>query len=384
MTIVTTARLQSMARVHKTRAASQSGLLFTRQLILYSKTMTIQFAKKIPSSAWNKTILGNPDHGNVFQSKEFAEQKETSGWTARFLTAESVHVSVLEKSIFGLGKFWYIPKGPGITSIRQLDDLLPGLKEFAKKDGVFLIKIEPELLKKPETLADLMKLGLVKTRPIQPNFSTVLVDISSDLETVLKNLPQKGRHAIRRAERDGVIVKRVESSDKNARIFYDLLAKTAEGSFRIRSLNYYKTFWQRFSNAGLGQMFFAYVDNEVVSAAYAIAFGKKGTYKDGASVRERTVYGASHLLQWRVIEWMKEKGVMVHDLCGAPPSEEINNTNHPHYGIGRFKTSFNKEVTDYVGAYDLIVKPVSYKVWSRFLERAVMRLHSGLHHESYY
>jgi lipid II:glycine glycyltransferase (peptidoglycan interpeptide bridge formation enzyme) len=336
------------------------------------------------TKSWDKAILANPDGGNIFQSLEFAQQKEMGGWKAHFITADTLHLTILEKPIFGLGKLWYIPKGPGITTAKQLDDILPDLRKFSKKNGVFLVKIEPELTKQPETITDLMKLGLVKARPIQPNFSTVLLDTSPDLDTVLKNLPQKGRHAIRRAERDGVTIRLVESTDENCRTFYDLLAKTAEGSFRIRSFDYYKTFWQRFSKANLGQMFFAYVDDQVVSAAYAIAFGKKGTYKDGASVRERTVYGASHLLQWRIIQWMKEKGITVHDLCGAPPSDEINNPQHPHYGIGRFKTSFNKEVTDYVGAYDLVIRPAGYKIWSRFLERLTLRLHYALHHESYY
>lgn len=352
-------------------------------LLVYNRVM-IHFVPNSKLESWNSFILKNPDNGNVFQSLEFAQQKEAGGWKSCFLAVGPLHITLLEKFIPGLGKLWYIPKGPGITSTKELDDLLPKLRKFAQKNNVFLIKIEPELLRQPETLVDLMKLGLIKTRPIQPNFSTVLVDISIELEMVLKNLPQKGRHAIRRAERDGVTIKRVDSNDKNARIFYNLLAKTAEGSFRIRSFNYYNMFWQRFSNAGLGQMFFAYANSEVVSVAYAIAFGKKGTYKDGASVRERTVYGASHLLQWHVIEWMKEKGVTVHDLCGAPPSEEINNPNHPHYGIGRFKTSFNKEITDYVGAYDIVVNPFVYKIWSMLGEKIALRGHNFIHHESFY
>lgn len=337
-----------------------------------------------PPANWNARILHNPDGGNIFQSFELAEQKKLGGWTPCFVETGELAITVLEKLVFGLGKLWYIPKGPGITSVRELDELLPELKAFAKKQNVFAIKIEPELIKKDETLADLMKLGLVKVRPIQPNFSTVLLDLSPDLDTIMARLNQKGRHAIRRAERDGVTVKRVDSNEENCRIMYDLLAETAAGSFRIRSYSYYKTFWQRYAGSELGQLFFAYFDGKVVAGAYAIAFGKKGTYKDGASVRERTVYGASHLLQWHVIKWMKEKDVTIHDLCGAPPSDQINNPDHPHYGIGRFKTSFNKEVTDYVGAYDIVIKPSAYKLWRKLGERIVTRLYDLRHHESYY
>jgi serine/alanine adding enzyme len=344
----------------------------------------MKFATDPAGADWNAQILSNPDGGNIFQGYEFARQKRLGEWTPRFIEADGLAITVLEKSVFGLGKLWYAPKGPGVTSVRQLDELLPELKDFATKQGVFAVKIEPVLAKKDETLASLLKLGLIKVRPIQPNFSTVLLDLSPDLETIMTNLNQKGRHAIRRAERDGVTVKRVDATDENCKIMYDLLAATAAGSFRIRGYNYYKVFWQRYSDADLGQLFFAYFDGKVVAGAYAIAFGKKGTYKDGASIRERTAYGASHLLQWHVITWMKEKGVTIHDLCGAPPSDQINDPNHPHYGIGRFKTSFNKEVTDYVGAYDVVVKPGAYKLWRKFGERVVLRLYNYRHHESYY
>jgi lipid II:glycine glycyltransferase (peptidoglycan interpeptide bridge formation enzyme) len=346
--------------------------------------MTIHFATPQETERWDELLLANPDRGNVFQSLEFTAQKALGGWTARFVMADTLALTVLEKQVTGLGKVWYLPKGPGITSTRQLDDLLPELRDFAASNGVFVVKIEPELSPSPETSADLMKLGLVKVTPIQPNFSTVLLDLIGTPDEIMASLNQKGRHAIRRAERDGVTVQAVPSSDDNCRLMYDLLAATAEGSFRIRHYDYYRTFWQRYEAADLGQLFFAYVDNQIVAGAYALVFGDKSTYKDGASIRERTVYGASHLLQWRVIEWAKSKGSVIHDFCGAPPSDQIGNPDHPHYGIGRFKTSFNKEVTDYIGAYDLVVKPLQYKIWSKIGERLVVRLHNQRHHENWY
>lgn len=346
--------------------------------------MITRFANPDEITQWDDLILANPDHGNVFQGLEFAEQKNQSGWTPRYIMVNKLAFTVLEKPIIGLGKLWYLPKGPGITSIHELDDILTELKAFAKQNGAFAIKTEPELIDSDETRADLLKLGMVKVNPIQPNFSTVTLDISAELPVVLASLNQKGRHAINRAKRDGVTVQQVESNDENCKVMYDLLADTAKDSFRIRRYEYYKTFWQRYTNAGQGQLFFAYVDDKIVAGAYAITFGTKSTYKDGASIRERTVYGASHLLQWHVIEWAKSKGSVIHDFCGSPPASKIKNPEHPHYGIGRFKTSFNKEVTDYIGAWDIIINPTAYKIWSKVGERIMLRVHSKLHHENWY
>jgi len=344
--------------------------------------MKPRFASENEISNCDKLIIANPDDGNVFASYEFAMQKETGGYKARFVIIDDMAVTVLEKKTRVLGKLWYLPKGPGVSSISELWDVLEIMKPFAKENGAFAIRIEPELSRKQQPT--LTRHGLIKSRPIIPNPSTITLNISSSLENILANLPQKGRHAIKRAERDGVIIKLVKSDDDNCKIMYELLAETAKGQFGIRSYDYYQTFWQRFEAAGLGQLFFAYYNDEVVAGAYAMAYGKKSTYKDGASVRNRSVYGASHLLQWRVIEWAKSHGVLLHDFCGSPPSDEIDNPNHKHYGIGLFKTAFSKTVTDYIGCYDLIINPKAYKIWINLGEKVAIRLHYYKHHDSYF
>jgi lipid II:glycine glycyltransferase (peptidoglycan interpeptide bridge formation enzyme) len=132
-------------------------------------------------------------------------------------------------------------------------------------------------------------------------------------------------------------------------------------------------------------LFLAYdTDGTVIAGAYAMVFGTKSTYKDGASVRKRTIYGASHLLQWHVISWAKAQGALIHDFCGSPPSDEINNPEHPHYGIGQFKTGFNRTVTDYVGCYDYVLSASKHKLWMSLGERVARRLHRAKHHDSYY
>lgn len=339
---------------------------------------------ELDNKNWDKQIISNPDAGNIFQSAEFAAQKQLQGWTPRALTIDKLSILVLEKSVPLLGKLWYLPKGPGVTTSQDLISILPAIKDQAARCGVFVVKVEPEIELPEVNLTDLTKAGLVPARAIQPNASTVRLDISQTLDETLASLNQKGRHAIRRAERDGVTVQQVATTDENCQIMYKLLADTAEGSFSIRSYDYYRNFWQSFDQAGQGQLFFAYYDGQIVASAYALIFGNKSTYKDGASIREKVVYGASHYLQWEVIKWAKSQGSLVHDLCGTPPSDKISDKSHPHYGIGRFKTSFSKQVTDYIGVYDLPVKNMAYKIWNKIGERVTLRLHRQRHHENWY
>lgn len=349
--------------------------------------MDIRFATDAEITTWDALILANPDGGNVFQGSEFAEQKRLGGWTPRFIMADSIALTVLEKSVFGLGRLWYIPKGPGVSSVVALGDMLPSLRKFAYENGAFVIKVESEIEKTDSALLALKELGLTKAASIQPNSSTVLIDLSPDRETVLANLNQKGRHAIRRAERDGVTVQRVDATEENCQTFYGLLTQTASGqgfTSSIRPFEYYEVFWQRYANAGLGQLFLASFDGKVVAGAFALIFGDKSTYKDGASLRVEGAYGVTHLVQWHVMQWAKERGSTQHDLCGTPPSDQIANKDHRWYGVGLFKTSFNKHVTDYIGTYDLVVKPRQHGMWVKFGERATKSLWWRIHHESWY
>lgn len=347
--------------------------------------MTTRFATESEISQWNDLIVANPDGGNVFQSLEYSNLKQLGHWRPRFIVCESIAISVLEKTVFGLGTVWYIMKGPGISTPDDLMKLLPGLRSFAKSQRVFSVKIEPEILKNKLSLAALAATELVPTGAIQPNVSTIVLDIAPSLDEILTTMPQTGRYAIKRAERDGVMVRQVPATDENCDLMFTLLRDTALAShFGIRAPVYYKTYWQDFEKSGLGQLFFAYVDGQIVAGAYAFVYGHKSTYKDGASIRKRTAYGASHLLQWHVIQWAKQRGSIVHDLCGAPPADRIKDPTHPHYGIGLFKTQFNKQVTEYVGAYDLPIVGWKYALWHKYIEKLIRKLHYKMKHESYY
>jgi lipid II:glycine glycyltransferase (peptidoglycan interpeptide bridge formation enzyme) len=133
-----------------------------------------------------------------------------------------------------------------------------------------------------------------------------------------------------------------------------------------------------------GQLFFAKFQGQIVAGAFALCLEKKSTYKDGASVRVRKAYGASHLLQWRVIQWARKRGVTTHDLCGAPPSDRIHDKTHFLHGVGQFKTSFSKKVTDYVGAFDLVINARKYSVWRSLAERLLLRFYRNILRKNWY
>lgn len=343
--------------------------------------MSTRFATDEEIAAWNEHINANPDGGNILQGKQFIDQKVAGGWIARYLFVNDRAIVAIERAIPVLGRVWYVPKGPSTTSVDDLRSLLGELTPFARSQGVFTIKIEPEL----EYQTDLSGLNLIPTLPVQLNYATVYVDLSPTLDDIMANLHQKGRHAIRRAERDGVTVQAVPATDDNCAQMYELFTQTAQGAgFVIRPARYYTDFYRAYESIGTGQLFFAYFEGKVVAGAFAMVQGKKSMYKDGASVRERTAYGASHLLQWHVIQWAKSKGSLSHDLAGVPPIKDLKNPDHPFYGLARFKTSFNKQATQYVGAFEVPVVGWKATLWHRLVEKIVRRLYLKRYGQSYY
>lgn len=348
--------------------------------------MSTRYATQDEVERWDEHLAANPDGGNVFQMCEMAEAKAANGWKPRYIICGDLAITALEKHVPLLGRFWYLPKGPGVTDAATLQTIVTPLREFAHKQGVFVVKIEPEIIESSEATTAFAETDFLPVSPIQPNHSTVIVDLAPQLDDIMASLNQKGRNALRRAQREGVTTRAVPLTDETMQTMYTLLSSTAAGRFdaSLRSFAYYKAFWQRYVDTNHGSLFFAEYDGTVIAAAFCMYIGKKGLYKDGASLRDKVVYGASHLLQWQVIQWLKERGVTSYDLCGSPHSSQISNTNNPFYGIGKFKTSFNKHVTDYIGCYDVVIHPRAYRLWKRIGERIALSLSWRLKHRQWY
>lgn len=345
--------------------------------------MSIRSIKPDDPQTWNNAVTANPDGGSILQGYQFLQQKARAGWTIRFFEVNDRAIGVMEKHVFPLGRIWYIPKGPSTTSVDDLASLLDELVPYARNHGVVSIKIEPELPHDTDMSALVSRFGLQKTTPIQYNYATVLVDLSPPLDDILMSFNQKGRHALRRAERDGVSVERVEPTDENCRIMYDLLRATGESAgFAVRPYEYYRRFYQSYGDNG--GLFLAYFNDQVVAGGFAMVQGKKSMYKDGASLRDRPAYGASHLLQWHIIQWAKERGSVLHDLAGAPPVAHAHDQSHPFYAIGKFKRQFTNQITEYAGAYDVPVVGWKAKLWHAKLEKIIRKLHFITHKESWY
>lgn len=360
-----------------------------------------RFATADERARWDALVAANPGGGEVWMGDAYLGVKRREGrYRDERVIVErrdrpSVAVGVLAKRVPLLGEWWHLPAGPAGEDAEAVLEVAAAVAELARSRGAFLLKTEPRT--GLDSRGAFAAAGYRETVRIIPNPSTIVVDVATEAaagsaeaeKELLAKLGKKARNAITRAGRDGIVATAVPATDENCAALYRLLQETAEGRFVLRSERYYREFWQGFERSGDGQMFFAHreVDGgepQLVAGAYAMGLGAKTTYKDGASVRAKAAYGASHALQWAVLRWANARGAVLHDLCGAPPADRADDKSHPLHGVGQFKRSFQPEITDYAGAFDLPLRPRAYAIWTKVGDRIARRASLALKKDPYY
>lgn len=331
---------------------------------------------------WNGAIAATPNGGNPFQSHELAEVKRMARWTPRYAIvegvpgADSIAITVHEKKAPGFGKVWYVPKGPCVADADQLRAVVALFTEAGRREGVLFVRMEPEIPESPENLAALEGMGLITTSPVQPNTSTVIHPLPEDEEGLIPSYPSKTRNMVRRAIRDGVVqVERAPDTPETYEIVWELWQDVVrDQELAVRSKDYHIRSWQIMVHGGMAQILIARAEGTPVASALITCMGEAAAYYQGASLRQRPVPGVSQLVQYEGMRWAIEQGARTYDLVGTPHSSELDDPTHPRHGIGKFKRGFTKDVIDWVGAWDLVLRPRRYAAWNRLGERVVGRL----------
>lgn len=334
---------------------------------------------------WDDLVCANPDGGHYLQSRAWGEFKAGWGWQPHHLVHESdgqpIAVLFLRRHVAGFGDLWYAPKGPGVITAPALAGMVPWQPRPA---GAFIVKVEPEIPSNADT-AGWRSLGLVKAPgEVQSNRATIIVDLRPDEDTVLASFKPKTRYNIRLAARHGVTVVNVVPDSAHAQVLYRLLRETnARNGIDVRRFDYFADGWTRQGAHDQGRLFFALHEGAVLAGAFVAHLGRRGWYKDGGSTRRDQQLMAPYLLQWEIMRWLRARGVEDYDLVAVPRPSELTAT-HPFAGLHRFKSGFNQDVSEYVGAWDWQVRPAAARAWNRVGERLARQWASRVHRDFYY
>ena len=354
-----------------------------------------EFSDVGSSPSWD-SFLASLDSGRHVQSGQWSKVKSLNGWkTKRIVALKNGQIvggaQMLTKHVRFAGPIGYVPKGPVLRNEDQVlaDELLTRILAFASAKRLRVLFVQP-----PEN-------GVIVHRLPRHNFSpcpvetspsaTVLIDLTSELDSIMSRMKKGMRNQIRRSLNRGITVR--EGTQEDLPTFHKLLSDTSQRRrFSTFDLAYFQGMWDALGPTGSIKLFIGELDGEAVSAQLGIAFGDTFTAKQIGWSGKHGKLHPNEALDWFTIQWCKQNGFKYYDLEGierAAAKAIVNGQPLPDKFIGSptaYKIRLGGEVRLYPSAYCYVSNPVLRTFYSRVgcrlvnwasFQKAVGRLRTG-------
>ncbi len=275
------------------------------------------------------------------------------------------------------GAFLFVPHGPilklAVEPSSVLPTLLEFLKEHGKKRGVAFIRLSP-LLEKTEKYRFLFRRLGFRDAPVHlmhPELAWLL-DIRKDEEVLIKEMRKTTRYLIRKAEKEGVVIREGDSEDDLAAFLKVYRTTVDRQSFRPFKDDFFKNELEVFKNDRQIKIFLAEHEGNVIGAAMIVFYGQSAFYHHGASDQTYSHIPGSYLLQWRVIQAARARGLTLYNFWGIVRPD---GKKHPWAGLSLFKTGFGGFEEEYLHAQDF---SLSFRYWLVYFVEKFRRIRRGL------
>lgn len=261
-------------------------------------------------------------------------------------------------------KIGYLPKGDFPTA-----SLIEELRKIGRENNCVFIKLEPNVLKTPQSTSLLKKLPLSPAaHPLFTQF-TFMLDLTRSEEELLKNMHPKTRYNIKVAKRYGVTVQE-DNSEEAFKAYLELTEQTTKRQkFYAHTKQYHQHMWDTLKpsankqkeNSLTAHLLTATYQGKIITAWILFVFKDTLYYPYGASSTEYKEVMASTLMMWEVIRFGKKLGLSTFDMWGC--LGENPDPHDPWFGFHRFKKGFGPNLVEFVGSYDLVLNPSLYTVY---------------------
>lgn len=219
------------------------------------------------------------------------------------------------------GPLWR--KRGGDLNVENFHHMIRFLKdEYALNRGL-LLRIWPNEFEysKYEFVMILETLGFQRNTS-EPPQRTLLLDVSSSLEVLRKNLSKTWRLHLNRAEKSKLKVIEGSSDPLYERFLVEMEEMVVRKRF-VPKINYdkYRIIQKELPENLKMKILACEFESKPVCTIICSAMGDTGIYFFGATANEGLKTNASNLLHWRMIQWLKENGYRWYDLGGINPKE---------------------------------------------------------------
>lgn len=289
---------------------------------------------------WDDFVLRHAPYA-LFQSWNWGEVEKRLGFTVWrwgwFSKNTLVGVAQIIKVPARRGTFLHIRHGP----IGNVD--FQDLKSLAKEEGAWFVRVSPQIEK--DTVYK--KLGFLPA-PIHAMDAELcwVLDLDKSEEDLLAAMRKTTRYEIRRGQKLGVVVKKVDDL-KDFLVLYDETS-ARHGFVEHKGI---KEEIEVFGKSAL--ILNAQFEGKTLASAVILFWGDEAIYHHGASVPSKIP--ASYLVQWEAIREAKRREKKLYNFWGIAPDESPN---HPWRGITVFKRGFGGRQVSYIHAQDYPISPL--------------------------
>lgn len=289
---------------------------------------------------------------SFFQTDAWARFKEKSGWTAERVGG----LLGLQRDLpFGQSILYFpelsVDGQTGAAIKKALEQIDPAKQTFVRFE--FLTPWD-------ETLAGtLISLGLKKSfEEVQPEYRQ-WVDLTVSEAKILEQMKQKGRYNVRLAEKHNLKIERGTSAEL-VRRFFKLYENTSRNQqFSGRDESYFQGLVKVLDAEKVGEVIVVSKGHEDLAAGVFLYFDQIASYLYGGSGGDRSLM-APYLLHWEAIKTAKKGKLAIYDLLAVAPAGDEH---HPYAGLTRFKSQFGGQTVRLLGSWDLVGRPLWYKMY---------------------
>lgn len=259
------------------------------------------------------------------------------------------------------GRHIAVAGGPIVdwTDKPVVEALVADMREQGRKYHCAFVRVRPQLEKTDESMRLFRELGL-HAAPMYLSVELAgVLDLEKSEDELLKNMRQRLRRALRKAEKNGITI---EKSTDPARMkeFYDIQLQTAgRHHFIAFSEGFLTKQFAAFAEDNSAVLYTARYNGEVLAQNFMIFYGNEASYHYGVSTELGTKLSGAPLLHMQAMRDARERGIKRYNFWGIVDEDD---TKHRFYGVSVFKRGFGVDELKYVPAHDLILNPIKYSV----------------------
>ena len=250
------------------------------------------------------------------------------------------------------GPIWKYKESSVDTTV--LYSMLESIVEEYAIRRKLIVRIRPNIIieNEPEVLNILGELGFRRQNKLN-QYQSLLLDLSLPLDEIRKNLNQKWRNRLNRSEKNILTIVKGNSNDvfSDFKLIYNEMMERKNFKTSV-NVNEFSMIQQVLPEPFKMYTLLCYQDNQAVSGAVFSHIGDVGIYLLGGTANIGLKAQGSYLIQWKIIEWLKQLGCKWYDLGGI---DIKNNPNGYH-----FKSGITKNEIHHIGQYELSKNRISY------------------------